>query len=247
METPCPEEQLPPSADPELTEIDPRPADDEEEFEIDSLPSSRLSSSPTLTSSDVSHRQTDAEREWRESIQQLELILSLMIVPFLGKYFGRKAAYWGELFSGWNPAKSSTNEGSKEVQDVLTLCLGVTLRLGEIHDVEVPRRRGCHFVENVQGDGHHRGSFKSLSQPPTEPELLKKPNPLPPPSSRSTICSQLVRVPRTMVFGLVPPHSSHPPRHPRLRTTFIYGSRPLLTGGFQTTSINTTTIPRQHM
>ena len=98
MDGPSAAEQLPPSADLELTEIDPRPAADDEEFEIDSLPSSPLSSSPTITSSDVSHhRQSDAEREWHESIQQLELILSLMIVPFIGKYFGRKAAYWGEI------------------------------------------------------------------------------------------------------------------------------------------------------
>lgn len=102
--TPEPAEQLPPSADAalSLTEIEPRPAADDD-FEFDSLPSSPLSSSSsshTITSSDVSrprHRHpSDAEQEWRESIQQLELILSLMVVPFLGKYFGRKAAYWGQ-------------------------------------------------------------------------------------------------------------------------------------------------------
>ncbi|KAJ9619822.1 hypothetical protein H2203_008093 [Taxawa tesnikishii (nom. ined.)] len=39
--------------------------------------------------------ESDAEREWRESLQQLELLLTMVLVPYLGKYFGRKAAYWG--------------------------------------------------------------------------------------------------------------------------------------------------------
>jgi hypothetical protein len=38
----------------------------------------------------------DAEQEWKESLQQLELLLSMVIVPYVGKYFGRKCAYWGE-------------------------------------------------------------------------------------------------------------------------------------------------------
>jgi hypothetical protein len=54
---------------------------------IDSLPSS-----PTESSSGYS----DAEREWRESLQQLELLLTMVLVPYIGKYFGRKCAYWGE-------------------------------------------------------------------------------------------------------------------------------------------------------
>lgn len=40
---------------------------------------------------------SDAEREWRESLQQLELLLTMVVVPYLGKYFGRKCAYWGEF------------------------------------------------------------------------------------------------------------------------------------------------------
>lgn len=39
--------------------------------------------------------ESDAEREWKESMQQLELLLSMVLVPYLGKYFGRKFAYWG--------------------------------------------------------------------------------------------------------------------------------------------------------
>ncbi|KAL9025154.1 MAG: hypothetical protein Q9196_005976 [Gyalolechia fulgens] len=59
--------------------------------ELDSLPSS-----PT-TSSEGSddEEETDAEREWKESLQQLELLLTMVVVPYVGKYFGRKCAYWG--------------------------------------------------------------------------------------------------------------------------------------------------------
>lgn len=58
--------------------------------EVDSLPSSATSSS-----ADEDEYISDADREWRESLQQLELLLTMVMVPYLGKYFGRKAAYWG--------------------------------------------------------------------------------------------------------------------------------------------------------
>ncbi|EAT80951.1 hypothetical protein HBI56_185550 [Parastagonospora nodorum] len=58
--------------------------------EIDSLPSS-----PTTSSADDDEYVSDAEREWRESLQQMELLLTMVLVPYLGKYFGRKCAYWG--------------------------------------------------------------------------------------------------------------------------------------------------------
>lgn len=60
--------------------------------DVDSLPSEPDSDDVTV-SEDFSD--SDAEREWKESLQQLELLLSLVIVPYVGKYFGRKFAYWG--------------------------------------------------------------------------------------------------------------------------------------------------------
>jgi len=61
--------------------------------ELDSLPSS-------MDSSDLaSEEESDAEREWKESLQQLELLLTMVVIPYIGKYFGRKCAYWGELFN----------------------------------------------------------------------------------------------------------------------------------------------------
>lgn len=65
----------------------PSPTDGFED-EIDTLPSTDTSSSDG--------EESDADREWRESLQQLELLLSMILIPFVGRYFGRKCAYWGE-------------------------------------------------------------------------------------------------------------------------------------------------------
>lgn len=63
--------------------------------EVDSLPSSSAGSSTSASPSEEEEF-SDAEREWRESLQQLELLLTMVLVPYLGKYFGRRCAYWGE-------------------------------------------------------------------------------------------------------------------------------------------------------
>ena len=60
--------------------------------EIDSLPDS----APSDDIDDDEEQESDAEKEWKESLQQLELILTMVLVPYAGKYFGRKCAYWGE-------------------------------------------------------------------------------------------------------------------------------------------------------
>lgn len=62
--------------------------------EVDSLPSSSAGSDTSMSPSEEEEL-SDAEREWRESLQQLELLLTMVLVPYLGKYFGRKCAYWG--------------------------------------------------------------------------------------------------------------------------------------------------------
>lgn len=69
---------------------DASPESSYDQDEIDSLPSSIDSSD--LDSVDGS----DAQKEWEASLQQLELILTMVIVPYMGKYFGRKFAYWSE-------------------------------------------------------------------------------------------------------------------------------------------------------
>jgi hypothetical protein len=66
--------------------------DSNDQDDIDSLPSS-------IDSSDLdSEEESDAQREWEASLQQLELVLTMVIIPYAGKYFGRKFAYWSESF-----------------------------------------------------------------------------------------------------------------------------------------------------
>lgn len=69
--------------------------------EIASLPSESASESDLDTlSEDYGYSESDAEEEWRESMEQLELLLTMVLVPFVGKYLGRKCAYWSE-FASW--------------------------------------------------------------------------------------------------------------------------------------------------
>ncbi|CAJ2502913.1 Uu.00g103070.m01.CDS01 [Anthostomella pinea] len=56
--------------------------------EIDSLPST---STESFVSDDDDY---DAQKEWEHSLEQLQLLLTMILVPFAGKYFGRKFAYW---------------------------------------------------------------------------------------------------------------------------------------------------------
>ncbi|SPQ22230.1 9f3ec32a-c96e-4cd3-bfce-5aa9c2885b60 [Thermothielavioides terrestris] len=64
------------------------PGDDDEE-DVDSLPS--ISSSILDSEADSS---SDAQREWEASLEQLQLLLTMVIMPFAGKFLGRKFAYW---------------------------------------------------------------------------------------------------------------------------------------------------------
>lgn len=63
--------------------------------DVDSLPSSPADTDDSSSTDD--YGESDAEREWRESLQQLELLLTMVLIPYLGKYFGRRCAYWGQL------------------------------------------------------------------------------------------------------------------------------------------------------
>ena len=65
--------------------------------DVDSLPST--SASTTSMSPSEEYYSNEADREWKESLQQLELVLTMVLIPYMGKYFGRKAAYWGESSS----------------------------------------------------------------------------------------------------------------------------------------------------
>ncbi|KAL6245897.1 hypothetical protein RBB50_007050 [Rhinocladiella similis] len=70
-----------------------------DESDLDDLPSEPDSDEVTVSEDDF---ESDAEREWKESLQQLEMLLTMVIVPYAGKYFGRKFAYWGwKSFMEW--------------------------------------------------------------------------------------------------------------------------------------------------
>lgn len=58
--------------------------------DIDSLPESGSTSS----SGDVQEFTSDAEQQWKESLQQMELLLTMVLIPACGKYFGRKLAFY---------------------------------------------------------------------------------------------------------------------------------------------------------
>ena len=67
------------------------PESSNDQDEVDSLPSS------TVSSDLDSEEESDAQKEWEASLQQLELLLTMVVVPYIGKYFGRKCAYWSAL------------------------------------------------------------------------------------------------------------------------------------------------------
>ncbi|PHH69193.1 hypothetical protein CDD82_7943 [Ophiocordyceps australis] len=62
------------------------PAEDRDD--VDSLPS--ISTSEIYSDDDA-----DTQAEWERSLEQLQLVLTMIIVPWVGKYYGRKFAYWG--------------------------------------------------------------------------------------------------------------------------------------------------------
>ena len=82
-------------------------AHEDEDEEVDSLPS--LSTDEIDSDSDDGQdngrrrrrggqlSDSDAQREWERSLQQLQLLLTMVLVPFVGKYLGRKFAYWSEF------------------------------------------------------------------------------------------------------------------------------------------------------
>ncbi len=38
-----------------------------------------------------------AQQEWEESIHQLQQLFSIVLLPLLGRYLGRRWSYWGQL------------------------------------------------------------------------------------------------------------------------------------------------------
>lgn len=40
---------------------------------------------------------SDAQEQWEESLRQIEEVMLFIIVPVVGKFFGRRFAYFGEF------------------------------------------------------------------------------------------------------------------------------------------------------
>lgn len=83
------------SSDSQYPIDDVSPATSSPDDEINSLPDSAPSDD---IDDDEDGEESDAEKEWKESLQQLELILTMVLVPYVGKYFGRKCAYWSTCY-----------------------------------------------------------------------------------------------------------------------------------------------------
>ncbi|KOS20191.1 Uncharacterized protein tam7 [Escovopsis weberi] len=63
---------------------------DDGDDDVDSLPS--ISTADLYSEPDS---ESDAQAEWERSMEQLQLLLTMILVPWVGKLLGRKFAYWG--------------------------------------------------------------------------------------------------------------------------------------------------------
>ena|SRR5712691_2433794 len=42
-----------------------------------------------------------AQQEWEESLEQLAQVVSVVLLPFLGRWLGRRWSYWGEFVGSY--------------------------------------------------------------------------------------------------------------------------------------------------
>jgi hypothetical protein len=58
--------------------------------------SSSSSSSSSDASSDFDEEEQAAmiQEEWEESLRQLEVVFSIVVIPFFGKWYGRRFGFW---------------------------------------------------------------------------------------------------------------------------------------------------------
>ena len=128
--------------------IDPSPSDRDE---VDSLPS--ISSSALDSDDDVD----EAQEEWERSLEQLQMLLTMILIPFAGKYFGRKFAYWSEF-----PCCPARDGGLWAVlgEAGCGVWLLTTCRLGQVHGVDAQRRDTVDEQEDLQSS--RRRGVRSL-------------------------------------------------------------------------------------
>ena len=71
-------------------------------------------------SSDGSYDSDDerlAQEEWEESLEQLAQLVSVVLLPFFGKWLGRRWSYWGGL-----PSPSSHRPPSHRLTSFCSIC-----------------------------------------------------------------------------------------------------------------------------
>jgi Mitochondrial import 2 len=53
------------------------------------------SSSSSSDSYDLDEQANLAQQEWEQSLQDISHLVSAVLLPYIGKYFGRSFSYWG--------------------------------------------------------------------------------------------------------------------------------------------------------
>ncbi|KAA8916706.1 hypothetical protein TRICI_001164 [Trichomonascus ciferrii] len=48
----------------------------------------------SVSSDDSTYDEDDAQQQWEESVEQLQKLFTLIILPLTGKFFGRRFAYY---------------------------------------------------------------------------------------------------------------------------------------------------------
>lgn len=103
----------------------------EDNDDLDSLPS--ISSGVLSSEADSS----DAQKEWEESLEQIQLLLTMIVVPFAGKFLGRKFAYWSTLPLVQARGRDGSRGEYRPLLTYMTACLGWARYMEWMHNVEI--------------------------------------------------------------------------------------------------------------
>ncbi len=58
-------------------------------------PQTRPSYPPSESTLDEEEESAMIQEEWEESLRQLEVVISIVLIPFFGKWYGRRFSWWG--------------------------------------------------------------------------------------------------------------------------------------------------------
>lgn len=120
--------------------------------------SDELDSLPSISSSVLdSEPDSDAQAEWERSLEQMQLLLTMIIVPFAGKYFGRKFAYWSKLGRRRMTEHRSLEHWSSHTD---SSCF----RLGPLHGMDAQCRDNLDEQGQIQGCRCGRSSGGAVMQ-----------------------------------------------------------------------------------